>query len=66
MIQKIKSRITFAERILIGKAIIAQQPAITYAEALSQVQRLKNNSKETSSKEGRGAKDKVNGAMVNR
>jgi len=41
MTAETKSRISLAERPSIGKKIIAQQPAITFAEALAQVQRLK-------------------------
>lgn len=41
MIQKTKFRISLAERTSIGRQILAQQPEISYAEALAQVQRLK-------------------------
>jgi len=37
-------KISLAESALKGKAIIAQQPAITFVQALQQAQRLKKNS----------------------
>lgn len=45
MIPEANLRISLAERSLRGKQIIAQQSAISYAQALKQVQRLKEMSK---------------------
>jgi len=44
MIPEKDLKISFAEMSLRGKKIISQQPEITYADALEQVQRLKANS----------------------
>ena len=45
MIPEKNLKISFEELSLRGKKIIAQQPEISYAQALEQVQRLKKNSK---------------------
>jgi hypothetical protein len=41
MIQEKNYRISLAENTLLGKQVLAQQPAISFAVALAQVQRLK-------------------------
>ena len=46
-------KISFEEASLRGLRIIAQQPAISYAQALAQVQRLKETSKVISSSKKR-------------
>jgi uncharacterized protein YfeS len=41
MIQEKDYRISLAENTLLGKQILAQQPAISFAAALAQIQRFK-------------------------
>ena len=56
MIQKARYRISFAERTSTGKLILAQQPKISFAAALAQVQRLKKiSTTEALIKEGQAA-----------
>ena len=45
MIRKENLKISFVEASLMGLRIIAQQPVTSYAQALAQVQRLKETSK---------------------
>jgi len=44
MIPKKDLQISFKESLLKGKQIISQQPEISFAEALAQIQRLKKTS----------------------
>ncbi len=56
MIQEKNWKISLEELSLRGKQIIAQQPAITYVQALAQVQQLKK----TSSISQKSKKSRVN------
>jgi hypothetical protein len=55
MIQKTRYRISLAERTSIGKLILAQQPVISFAAALAQVQRLKKISQQSHHQERAGS-----------